>query len=170
MSLNLTEFYNLPAIVTTYAIQRFNTPHFTPFPELNNQAVFNQKSLTNFNELNNKVSVRVVHIHPYSFEEYQDRENWLLASMWYETNPFMVMRNTFHQGDHYPNRFVTSLNWYQHALYFLHSLMEIDVIDPHEKWEQISGTLIDYSNCRTVEETNEAYISKAINQTILYPP
>lgn len=171
MKLTLAEFYTIPSLFLTYDISLLIHPQLDLFPELSVNGSFNKMSLTNIKLYNNKVSFKINEELPYSMELYHDRLVWVLGSMYYEDEPFMVLRNPSDQVDTYPNILISDHTLYRYAVTYLWSLMEPDVQKaPHpQEYQPLSGTLTPHAlrNVPMPVYTDE-YIERVIEYTYRY--
>ena len=131
---------------------------------------FNLKTRENITTHNKSLEVRVVSEFIGSYERYQDIEAWLIATLWYNGDPFMILRNTGRDGDGLPSQFVSDSDTYHDALYYLFNLMVPDDDFSNERWLPLSGTITHQPGVRPIVEwANDDPIFKiAIQHTLRY--
>ena len=83
-------------------------------------------------EKNEKVTIK-----EYRNFDFDGRRYWLLASVWYENNPIMIIQNAGREGDDHRRRFVTDKEKYKEMIKYIRTLLESeeeieDYFDPNE--------------------------------------
>lgn len=68
---------------------------------------------------------------------YDGRRVWILATVWFDEKPVMIVQNAGREGRDFEARFITDAPLYKQMLQFIESLIELeepleDVIDPNE--------------------------------------
>lgn len=174
--LNLLSNPDSPKSVS-FDIPSLINPTFDLFPELSLQGSFNLSSRHNLFSLNDRLSFRFLHSHlfPSSFYYYHDRLPWLLATLFFDNSPFLILRNTFGTGDSFPNILILDFTKYKQAAFFLFSFMQSDSPDcdefyhpSPERISPLSGTILQSMNflpppSYLVPSLNVPYIESALN-------
>lgn len=78
-------------------------------------------------ECNKKVDIRY-----YVDHCFRGSRVWVLASVWYENQPVMVIQNAGRDGDDHSKRFITDEKLYKEMLSYIVSLMNIDTSTAEE--------------------------------------
>jgi hypothetical protein len=171
-TMDANDIYGAPAIASTFDLSQIIGVYTNIFPELNVIGSFNQRTRDNIRENNRSIEFRVTHQFSNSYERYNDVSSWLIASMWYNSEAFMIMRNVGRNGDNYPSFFVTDSQTYHTALYHLFSLLEVDADFSDEAWSPLSGTITTMPGELTMVEVayDDPTLIKALNHSIRYGP
>ncbi|MEC4565382.1 hypothetical protein L8C07_05445 [Paenibacillus sp. CMAA1739] len=72
-------------------------------------------------EQNKKVTIR-----EYKNFDFDGRRYWLLASVWFENDPVMIIQNAGREGDDHRRRFITDKEKYKEMIKYIHTLLETD--------------------------------------------
>lgn len=74
-----------------------------------------------FEKMNSKMEMRV-----YKNHNFDGRRRWVLASIWFEGKPVMIIQNAGREGDDHTARFITDHNSYAKMVAYLLSFKEED--------------------------------------------
>lgn len=99
--------YNLPSELTTKDLTWFF--NYEAFPELVFPCVPNPNSIHPF-QIQNKTEIKIHKFRTLNKSTIHERQVWVLASVWYEGVPCMILRNPYEKDkSYYPLRYVTNI-------------------------------------------------------------
>ena len=170
--MDANDVYGATPLYRTYDLSEVIGVHTDIFPELNVIGSFNLKTRENIRANNRSIEFRVIRRFTHSLESYHDVSPWLIGTLWYNSEAFMIMRNVGRNGDDYPSAFVTDADTYHTALYYLFTLLETDADFSDEAWLPLSGTITTMPADRVITEVayDDPTLIRALNHSIKYGP
>lgn len=117
--MKINELYAMEPKKVTRELGYLSGFRFDHIPELTNQ--FYVDSYWGLEEKNEKVEIRYHMDHCFD-----GRRVWVLASVWYEDKPVMVIQNAGREGDDHYARYVTDKDAYDSMISYIVSLLETD--------------------------------------------
>lgn len=110
-------FYNLPSQMTTKDLTWFF--NYNAFPELLFPSVPNPNSLHPF-QVQDRVEIKIHKFRTLNKSTIYERQVWVLASVWFDGVPCMILRNPYErETSYYPLRFVTNESLHKEMTHYL---------------------------------------------------